>query len=63
MNLQQRLHQLEQTQPMQDAREPLLIEFISNDPDEPSELAGILYRYNGQPEQRLNSQELKDLEL
>lgn len=62
MSLQNRLARLEQVHPQADTREPLLVEFISYDDDDTEpELAGILYEYNGQPERRLNRQELEQV--
>lgn len=63
MNIQQRLTKLEQvTSPAKNSREPLLLKFIGN--DEPSDLAGILYIYDGVPatEHRLNTQQLAEYE-
>lgn len=66
MNIQQRLTQLERaTLPAKDNREPLLVEFIGIDGDDPDpdRLAGILYIYDGVPasEYRLNPEQLAEL--
>ena len=65
MNIQQRLTQLERAiAPPKDNREPLLLEFIGYDLDEPDpdRLAGILYIYDGVPasEYRLNPEQLAE---
>jgi hypothetical protein len=63
MSLQQRLTKLEQAAgPAKDTREPLLIEFIGYDPNEPDQTAGLLYIYNGPKasEYRLNPEQLAD---
>lgn len=65
MNTQQRLAKLEQaTSPQKDTREPMLVEFIGNDDDDPDDTRAILYIYNGENKgtYNLNAQELKEYE-
>lgn len=65
MNIQQRITKLEQaTLPSKDTRQPLLVKFMGYDPDEPDQLAGILYVYDDKQasEYRLNSQQLAEYE-
>jgi hypothetical protein len=63
MNIQQRLHQLEQaTAPVKDLRKPLLVKFLGV--QEPNDKAGILYLYGGKEAttHSLNSQQLANYE-